>query len=83
MHAETDILFRESAAKALLDPQLRANFRRAMDGLITKRKAQFPDPADLQELRHLSTAIRSRSLLNLPHSRCTCRWSSWSRYCMG
>ncbi|MEI6592309.1 MAG: LutB/LldF family L-lactate oxidation iron-sulfur protein [Holophagaceae bacterium] len=66
MHAETDILFRESAAKALLDPHLRANFRRAMDGLITKRKAQFPDPADLQELRHLSTAIRSRSLLNLP-----------------
>ena len=66
MHAETDILFRESAAKALLDPQLRANFRRAMDGLMAKRKAQFPDPEDLQELRHLSTAIRSRSLLNLP-----------------
>jgi len=25
-----------------------------------------PDPADLEDLRHLSTAIRSRSLLNLP-----------------
>ncbi len=66
MHAEHDILFRDAAAQALLDPQLRANFRRAMDGLMAKRKAQFPDPADLQDLRRLSTAIRSRSLLNLP-----------------
>ncbi len=66
MHAETEILFRDSAAKALLDPQLRANFRRAMDGLMSKRKAQFPDPRDLQDLRELSTAIRSRSLLALP-----------------
>jgi len=64
--AETEVHFRDAAAKALLDPQLRANFRRAMDGLIAKRKAQFPDPADLEDLRHLSTAIRSRSLLNLP-----------------
>ena len=77
MHAEHEVLFRDSAAKALLDPQLRANFRRAMDGLITKRKAQFPDPRDLQDLRALSTAIRSRSLLNLPEllerleARCT------------
>ncbi len=66
MHAESEILFRDSAAKALLDPQLRANFRRAMDGLVAKRRAQFPDPKDLQDLRDLSTAIRSRSLLNLP-----------------
>lgn len=66
MHAEKEILFRDAATQALLDPQLRANFRRAMDGLMAKRKAQFPDPADLQELRRLSTAIRSRSLLNLP-----------------
>ena len=66
MHAETEISFRDSAAKALLDPQLRANFRRAMDGLMAKRRAQFPDPGDLEDLRHLSTAIRSRSLLRLP-----------------
>jgi L-lactate dehydrogenase complex protein LldF len=66
VHAEKEILFRDAAAQALLDPQLRANFRRAMDGLMAKRKAQFPDPTDLQELRQLSTAIRSRSLLNLP-----------------
>ncbi|GLH72254.1 4Fe-4S ferredoxin [Geothrix limicola] len=66
MHVESEIHFRDAAAKALLDPQLRANFRRAMDGLISKRRAQFPDPRDLQDLRDLSTAIRSRSLLNLP-----------------
>ena len=66
MHAETEVHFRDAAAKALLDPQLRANFRRAMDGLIIKRRNQFPDPHDLQDLRDLSTAIRSRSLLNLP-----------------
>lgn len=66
MHAEHEIHFRDAAAKALLDPQLRANFRRAMDGLIAKRRAQFPDPRDLQDLRDLSTAIRSRSLLCLP-----------------
>lgn len=66
MSVEHEIHFRDAAAKALLDPQLRANFRRAMDGLISKRLAQFPDPRDLQDLRDLSTAIRSRSLLNLP-----------------
>jgi L-lactate dehydrogenase complex protein LldF len=66
VHAENEIHFRDAAAKALLDPQLRANFRRAMDGLIAKRRAQFPDPRDLQDLRDLSTAIRSRSLLCLP-----------------
>ncbi|BDU71314.1 LutB/LldF family L-lactate oxidation iron-sulfur protein [Mesoterricola silvestris] len=64
MHAETG--FRESAAQALGDPQIRANFRRAMDGLMAKRAAQFPDPADLQALRSLGTAIRARSLLKLP-----------------
>jgi L-lactate dehydrogenase complex protein LldF len=66
VHAETEVHFRDAAAKALLDPRLRANFRRAMDGLMAKRQAQFPDPRDLQELRDLSTAIRARSLLDLP-----------------
>lgn len=64
MHADTG--FRESAAQALGDPQIRANFRRAMDGLMAKRAAQFPDPEDFQAMRHLGTAIRARSLLKLP-----------------
>ena len=66
MHAETHADFRAAAAKALDDPALRANFRRAMDGLMAKRAAQFPDPADLQDMRDLGTAIRARSLLRLP-----------------
>ncbi len=66
MPAETEVPFREPAAKALRDPVLRANFRRAMDGLVAKRKAQFTDSKDLQELRDLSSAIRTRSLLRLP-----------------
>ena len=66
MHAEANRSFRASATKALGDSQLRANFRRAMDGLMAKRAAQFPDPTDLQELRDLGTAVRARSLLRLP-----------------
>jgi L-lactate dehydrogenase complex protein LldF len=66
MHGETGLSFRTSATKALGDAQLRANFRRAMDGLMAKRAAQFPDPKDFQELRDLGTAVRARSLLRLP-----------------
>ena len=36
---------------ALNDKPLRANFRRAMDGLMAKRAAQFPDAGDLAQLR--------------------------------
>ncbi len=66
MHAEGVPGFRSAAAKALDDPRLRANFRRAMDGLVAKRAAQFPDPQDLRDLRDLGTAVRARSLARLP-----------------
>ena len=58
--------FRRAAAAALRDPQLRANFRRAMDGLMSKRAAQFSDPAEWRELRALGAAIRARALARLP-----------------
>ena len=58
--------FRASATAALADPQIRANFRRAMDGLMAKRAALFADPAEWQSLRALGSAIRARSLANLP-----------------
>ncbi|MDQ2869176.1 MAG: (Fe-S)-binding protein, partial [Acidobacteriota bacterium] len=58
--------FRDAAASALKDPGLRANFRRAMDGLISKRAAQFADPAEWRDLRRLGSAIRARSLARLP-----------------
>ncbi len=54
--------FRSSAARAVGDTQLRKNFRRAMDGLMEKRAAQFPDEDELGRLRTLGESIRSRSL---------------------
>ena len=58
--------FHASTSRALRDPQLRANFRRAMDGLMAKRAAQFPDPAEWNALRALAASIRARTLAKLP-----------------
>jgi L-lactate dehydrogenase complex protein LldF len=58
--------FRTSAAGALKDSQLRSNFRRAMDGLMSKRAAQFADPAEWRDLRALGSSIRARTLARLP-----------------
>jgi len=58
--------FRTAAAKALKDPELRANFRRAMDGLMSKRAAMFADPAEWRDLRALGATIRQRAIANLP-----------------
>ena len=43
--------FTGKARIALDDPKLRANFRRAMDGLMAKRAGQFADPAEWASLR--------------------------------
>ncbi len=58
--------FRREASKALNDPQLRANFRRAMDGLMSKRAAMFTDPEEWRELRALGASVRARTLARLP-----------------
>jgi len=58
--------FHASSVAALADPQIRANFRRAMDGLMAKRAALFADPAEWRALRALGTAVRTRTLANLP-----------------
>ena len=58
--------FTGKAHVALNDPKLRANFRRAMDGLMTKRAAQFSDPEEWASLRARGTAIRARALAKLP-----------------
>jgi len=58
--------FRIRVEDALQNEEVRANFRRAMDGLMTRRLDQFPDEAELQRLRTQAEAIRSNSLLNLP-----------------
>ena len=67
MSAETPApSFRAAAARALGDPELRSNFRRAMDGLMAKRAAAFADPVEWRDLRALGAAIRARSLTRLP-----------------
>ncbi|GAA3565669.1 MULTISPECIES: LutB/LldF family L-lactate oxidation iron-sulfur protein [Marinobacter] len=58
--------FHPRARAALSDPQVRQNFRRAMDGLMAKRKAAFAD-WDLDALRDLGAAVRQRALAELPN----------------
>ena len=69
--------FSARAHIALSDKRLRANFRRAMDGLMDKRTAQFPDPIAFEALRTRGAAIRANALAKLPDlleqldARCT------------
>ena len=69
--------FGGKARIALNDPKLRANFRRAMDGLMSKRAVQFADRAEWGSLRARGAAIRARALAQLPQllerleDRCT------------
>jgi L-lactate dehydrogenase complex protein LldF len=58
--------FRAAASEALRNEQLRANFRRAMDGLSAKRAAMFADPQEWRDLRALGASIRARALARLP-----------------
>jgi L-lactate dehydrogenase complex protein LldF len=57
---------RERLHDAVNDPHLRASFRGAMDFLMAKRAAQFPDESELASLRTLSEGIRQYSLARLP-----------------
>ncbi|MBI6853296.1 iron-sulfur cluster-binding protein [Pseudomonas cichorii] len=63
---EVETNFRSRAHQALGDTQLRGNFRRAMDSLMTKRAAAFSDPEEREDLRALGNAIRARALSKLP-----------------
>ncbi|KVT40444.1 (Fe-S)-binding protein [Burkholderia ubonensis] len=58
--------FKARARQALDDPKLRRSFRGAMDFLQGKRATQFPDDAELQQLRDLGEAIRQHALAHLP-----------------
>ncbi|SDM81778.1 L-lactate dehydrogenase complex protein LldF [Franzmannia pantelleriensis] len=57
--------FHRQAHDALGNPQIRDNFRRAMDGLMSKRRDVFSD-WDLETLRELGANIRLRALAKLP-----------------
>ncbi|MBO0612568.1 LutB/LldF family L-lactate oxidation iron-sulfur protein [Thiothrix fructosivorans] len=58
--------FRNTVRANLAKPEVRANFYRAMDGLMTRRLDQFPDKAELERLRTQSMAIRANALSKLP-----------------
>ncbi len=69
--------FRSRVAQVLGQERVRGNIRRAMDGLVQKRQAAFPDPLELEQLRDQGAAIRDQSLAHLPdllqqlEARCT------------
>ena len=58
--------FRQRAAAAVADDKLRQSFRGAMDFLIARRAAQFPDQAAFERQRRLAEQIRQHSLARLP-----------------
>lgn len=58
--------FTQRAPIALNDPTLRRNFRRAMDGLMSKRAAQFADPVAWAELRERGAMAKARAVARLP-----------------
>ena len=58
--------FRARAKDVVENPFLRQSFRGAMDFLIGKRAAQFPNPDELETLRTLGEQIRQYNLGKLP-----------------
>lgn len=66
MSAVEPIRFHENSRRVVSNPALRANIRNAMDFLVKKRAAQFPDPVAFEELRTLGEHIRKYSLSKLP-----------------
>ena len=58
--------FHPRVHEAITNPQIRANFRKAMDGLMDKRQLAFPSDDELQRTRELAAAIRLRALSKLP-----------------
>ncbi len=58
--------FRNRITDALANTRVRRNFRKAMDGLMTRRLDQFPDREELERLRAQGMAIRAHALQHLP-----------------
>lgn len=58
--------FRIQVDQALGKQEVRAHFRKAMDTLMTNRRNQFPDNAELQRLRDQAQVIRANALSKLP-----------------
>ncbi len=61
-----NLSFDQRVNRDLNNPQLRTNFREAMDFLMDKRSGRFTDDQQLQLLRDLGSSIRKRALSKLP-----------------
>jgi L-lactate dehydrogenase complex protein LldF len=66
LHFQAPGTFKTRVQDVLDNPDLRKSFRGAMDFLMQKRSAQFPDDAQFQALRLQGEAIRQYSLSKLP-----------------
>ena len=64
-HQESARDFRPRVEASLRNRQIRRNFRRAMDGLMDKRRNAFAE-WDLEALRDLGAQVRERALAKLP-----------------
>jgi len=65
-HSISEKAFFESSGSALKNPKLRRNFKRAMNGLMEKRRDIFPDASELEETRDRAAGIRHKTLTHLP-----------------
>ena len=58
--------FRAGVGEALGRARVRANIRRAMDGLVVKRAEAFADAREREQLRDQGEAIRAHAIARLP-----------------
>ena len=65
-HRLSEKAFFESSGSALKNPKLRRNFKRAMNGLMEKRRDIFPDASELEETRGRAGGIRRKTLAHFP-----------------
>ena len=65
-HSLSEKAFFESSGSALKDSKLRRNFKRAMNGLMEKRRDIFPDASELEETRGRAGGIRRKTLAYFP-----------------
>ena len=65
-HSISEKAFFESSGSALKNPKLRRNFKRAMNGLMEKRRDIFADASELEGTRDRAAGIRHKTLTHLP-----------------
>jgi len=84
-----EVEWHTQVAAALGNRRIRGNIRRALDGLVAKRWAAFPDGEEWARLRDQGHAIRSYALAHLPEllegleHRCTANGIRvhWAKTC--